>query len=77
MGANERHNVEQDMKLNLHESRLTTLESHVTDITQAVTELHTQVEITNTLLKEGFSTMKKLAGSIIAVISAVVGVTQI
>ena len=77
MGADDKHNVEQNMQLLAHEERINWLETNYHDVSQAVASLQTQVEITNSLLKEGFGTMKKLAGSIIAIISAVVGVTQI
>jgi len=54
MGEESKHNVVQDMKIEEHDRRITSLEESVQAMLQAQTSMMTQMEITNGVLQQGF-----------------------
>ena len=74
MAEESKHNVIQDMKIEEHERRITALEESTQALLLSTTALNASVEVTNNLLSEGFSTMKKLAIGIVTAMTAIFGV---
>lgn len=74
MAEASKHNVIQDMKIDEHERRIVALEESTQALLLSTTALNTSVEVTNNLLSEGFSTMKKLAIGIVTAMTAIFGV---
>ena len=72
-----KHNVIQDLRIEEHERRITSLEESVNAMLQAQTSMMTQMEITNGVLQQGFDLMKKLSMGIVGVLSVVIGGTQV
>jgi len=77
MGEESKHNVVQDMKIEEHDRRITSLEESVQAMLQAQTSMMTQMEITNGVLQQGFDLMKKLAVGIVGALSVVIGGSQV
>lgn len=77
MGEESKHNVVQDMKIEEHDRRITSLEESVQAMLQAQTSMMTQMELTNNVLKQGFDLMKKLAVGIVGALSVVIGGSQV
>ena len=77
MPEDSKHNVIQDLRIEEHERRITSLEESVNAMLQAQTSMMTQMEITNGVLQQGFDLMKKLSMGIVGVLSVVIGGTQV
>lgn len=77
MGEESKHNVVQDMKIEEHDRRITSLEESVQAMLQAQTSMMTQMELTNNILKQGFDLMKKLAVGIVGALSVIIGGSQV
>ena len=77
MGEESKHNVVQDMKIEEHDRRISSLEESVQAMLQAQTSMMTQMEITNGVLQQGFDLMKKLAVGIVGALSVVIGGSQV
>jgi hypothetical protein len=77
MGEESKHNVVQDMKIEEHDRRITSLEESVQAMLQAQTSMMTQMEITNGVLQQGFDLMKKLAVGIVGALSVIIGGSQV
>ena len=71
------HNVKQDMKIDEHERRISSLEESTKAMIEAQTAMMAQMEITNGVLQQGFDLMKKLAVGIVGALSVVVGGSQV
>lgn len=77
MAEDSKHNVVQDLRIEEHERRINTMEESIQTLLISTTALNASVEQTNVYLKNGFDLMKKLAGTIIGVLSVVIGGTQV
>lgn len=72
-----RSDIVQDLRLDQVEEKVAKIEEVSIKLGENIVELKTSVEVTNNLLGEFKDLAFKLAGSIMAVVAAAAGVTQV